>query len=61
MVSLVQTGKCGATNVADPTTLGYCVVKYISYAFTLKEDITTDGKVSKAYEIVVITEYLSSM
>ena len=34
MSSLVHTGKYGAINVADPTTLGYYVVNYLSELYT---------------------------
>ena len=53
MESLVQTGKYGSINAADLTTIGYYVVKYVSYTFTLEEYITTDGKVSRADEMLV--------
>ena len=56
MASLVQTGKYGAINAIDPTTLRYYVVKYVSYAFIIQEDITTDGQDSKAGELSVILE-----
>ena len=59
MKSLVQTGKHGAINAADPMTMGYYVVKYVSDAFKLQEDITTYGQVSNAGEMLFISEYLS--
>ena len=34
MDSFVHTGKYGAINVADPTTLGYYVVNYLSELYT---------------------------
>ena len=54
---MVQTGKYGATNSEDPTTLGYYVVKYVSDNFTLQEDITNDGKVSNPGELLVKAKY----
>ena len=60
MEYLVQTSKYGAINAAYNTTLGYYGVKYVSYAFTFQEDITTDVKVSNAGELVVRSEYLIS-
>ena len=36
MDSLVQTGKYDAANAADPTKLGYYVVRYLSEPYTLK-------------------------
>ena len=59
MSSLVQTGKYGAINAADPTKLGYYVVKYVSDTFILQEQIIPDGKVIKAGEMVGRSEYLS--
>ena len=61
MASLVQYGKYGAINTAGLTTLGYCVVKYVSDTFTLQEEITTNGQLSKAGELSVREEYLSCM
>ena len=48
MASLVKTGKYGAINAEDTTTLGCYVVKYLSKPYKLQEDNTTDGKVIKA-------------
>ena len=49
----VQTGKYGAINYENPTTFSYYVVKYTYVSFTLKEDITKDGQVSKEGEMDV--------
>ena len=59
MASLVQLGKYGVINAVDPTTMGYYVIKYLSEPFTLQEDQTTYGQVSKVGELVVKYEYLS--
>ena len=48
--------KYGNINTVDITTLGYYVVKYASDDFTLQEDTTTDGQVSKAGELTVRSE-----
>ena len=50
---IVQLGKYGAINAADPNTMGYYVIKYLSEGYIIQEDQTTDGKVIKAVETVV--------
>ena len=57
MESLAETGKCGAINAADPTTMGYQVVKYVSDDFTFQKKITTDRQVSKEGELLVRSEH----
>ena len=52
MASLVYTGKYGAINAEDTTTLGYYIVNYVSEPFTLQYDITAYGHVSNAGELV---------
>ena len=54
--SLVQLGKCCSINSADPITMGYYVIKYLSEIYILKEDQTTYGKVIKAGGLVVKAE-----
>ena len=44
MASLVQSGKYGALNKTHFTTVGYCVNKLFSEAYTLHEDTTRDCK-----------------
>ena len=61
MVSLVQKGKYCVTNVVDPKKKGYYVMKYVSDAFKLQEDITTNRQDSKVGELTVRDEYLSCM
>ena len=33
---LIQLVKCGAINSADPSTVGYCVINYLSELYTLQ-------------------------
>ena len=58
---IVQLGKYGAINAEDPTKMGYYVIKYLYKPYTLHEDRTIYGQVSKAGEPVVKSEYLSIM
>ena len=53
MNSLVQFRKYGAINSADPTIMGYYVIKYLFETYTLQEDRNTDTQVRKAGELVV--------
>ena len=46
--SLLQLGKYGAINPADPTTMVFYVINYLSEPYTLHEYQTIDGKISKA-------------
>ena len=52
MPPLVQLGKYGATNAANPTAMGYYVIKYLYEPYKLQEYQTKYGKVSKAGERV---------
>ena len=61
IASLAQLGKYGAINAADPTTMGYYVIKYLSEPCTLQEDQATDGQLSKSSEPVFKSEYLTIM
>ena len=45
MPALVQNGKYGAINNADPTTMDYYFVKFLSEPYTLQYDKTVDKKV----------------
>ena len=56
VASLIQLGKYGDTNAADPTTTGYYVIKYLYETYTLQKDQTICGQVSKAGELVVNPE-----
>ena len=53
MESLVQSGKYGAINTVDTTTMEYYVVKDVSDTFILQKYKTYDGKVSKSGELEV--------
>ena len=48
MASLIYTGKYGAINEEDTTTLGYYAVEYVYEPFIVQYDITTYGQVSKS-------------
>ena len=39
-------GNYGLMNAIGPTTLGYYVVKYVLYTYTLQENTTCDEKIS---------------
>ena len=47
MSALVQNGKYGAINTADPKTIGYFVVKLLLDPYTLQDDKTVDKQVIK--------------
>ena len=59
IVSLSQLDKYGAINAEGPTKMVYYVIIYIYEPYTLQEDQTSYGQVSKAGEILVKAEYLS--
>ena len=61
MVSLVQSIKYGNMNKIDATTMGYYVIKFVSDAYNLQEDITCDRNIGKYGEIIVNSQYLSCM
>ena len=61
MASLAQLGNCGAINEADPATMGYYVIKYLSEQYKLQKNHTIYGQVIKVGELVVKAEYLSIM
>ena len=48
MAELVKTGKYGAINTTDTTTMGYCVIKFMSEKFTLQQETMCDGQISTA-------------
>ena len=56
---LLKLGKYGAINARYPTTMGCCVIKYLSEPYTLQEDQAIYGKVSKESELVAKVEYFS--
>ena len=51
---LVQSGKYGAINTTDTTTMGF----YVLEAQTLQDETTCEGKISLADEVVVKAHYL---
>ena len=53
MSSLVHNGKYGAINTADPTTVGYYVVKFLSEPYMLQENKCFYKKVINACELIV--------
>ena len=58
MSVIVHNGKYGAINTADPTTMGYYVVKLLSEPYTLEYDNRFDKQVVKADELIVKSEYI---
>ena len=54
MEFLVKYSNYGAMNTTDTPTLGYYVVKYVSYAYTLNEEDTRDDQISTADELFVL-------
>ena len=58
MVSMVQSGKYGATNTTNTTKMGYFVIKYVLDAYTLQEVTTYDDKIITAGELIVKAQYL---
>ena len=61
MYAIVQNGKYDAINTADPTTMGYYVVKLLSKPYTLQDDKKMDNHVIKVVDLIVNSEYLSIM
>ena len=48
MAALVQTGKHGAINTTDTTTMGYYAIKLFLEGYTLQEDTMCDRKICTA-------------
>ena len=61
MASLFQSVNYGAINTSDTTIKGYYVMKFISEAYTLENNTTTDGQIISAGKIFVKAQYLFSM
>ena len=55
MSALVQNGKYGAINTADPTTMVYYVIKFITEPSTLQYYKTVDKKFTNSDEMIVNT------
>ena len=58
MASLEHTGKYGEFDAVDPKILVYYAVKCLSEPFTLQEEKITYVQVSKAVEMLIISEYI---
>ena len=61
MASFVQSGKYGTMNTTCKSTMGYYVIKFVSEAYTLQEDITRNRKIIPDGELVSKVQYLSCM
>ena len=61
MASLVQPGIYGAINTYYNTSNGFCVIQFISEAYTLKNNTTIYGQVFSTVELVVKAYYLFSV
>ena len=61
MASLVQSVKYGAINTDYTTINGYNVIKFISEAYTLKNNTTIDRQIINAAELGFKAQYLCSM
>ena len=48
-------------NTIDSTTMGYCVIKFVSESYTLQEDTTFHGKISTYGELFVKVHSLMCM
>ena len=59
MSALIQNGKYGAINTADPTTMGYYVVKFLKLPYTLQDYKTFYNQVIEAGELIAKVEYIS--
>ena len=58
MASLVQSGKYSAMNTTDTSTVVYYVIKFVSEAYYLQEDITCDRQIIAEGKLVVSATYL---
>ena len=61
MASLFESGKYGSINTTDTSTNGFYVIMFTSGVYTLQENITIDGQIVTASELVVKAQYLCSM
>ena len=61
MASLVQSGIYGAIDTDDNTPNGLYVIQLLSEAYTLQNNITIDGQVISAGELVVKAQYICSI
>ena len=58
MDPLVQSGKYGAMNTTDTSTMGYYVIKFFLETYTLQEGTTCNKQIISANELVVKEQYL---
>ena len=61
MVSLGQSDKYASVNTSVTTTNGYYVIMFISEAYTLKNNTTTDVQIIYLGELVFKTQYICSI
>ena len=61
MASLVQSGKYGAINTTDISTMGYYVITFVSETYNLQYQTTWDGQISSSDELVAKAQYLRCM
>ena len=59
--AILYNEKYGTINTAYPTTMGYYVVNLLPETYTLKYKKTVDKRFIKAGELIVKTEYLSTI
>ena len=59
--TLVKTSYYGDINITDMTTMSYYVIKLLSKAYTLQEDIIYGGQISIDSELVVNAQYMNCM
>ena len=52
MASLVQSGEYGAINTNDTATNEFCVIVFISEAYTLQDNTTIEGQIINASKLV---------
>ena len=61
MASLVQSGMYGAINTNYKISNGLYVIQFISEAYTLQNNTTSDGQVISSGILVVKAQYLFSV
>ena len=59
MAALVQTGKYGAINITNTSTVVYYVIKLLSEAYKLQEYTTCDRKICKSDELFFNAQYMN--
>ena len=61
MDALIQTGQYIFINTTDITKMGYYVIKFLSEYYSLQEDTTCNGKISKVGDLFFKSQYMSCM